>query len=328
MSSPEKQRILVVEPDPGIGEEVVTHLESWDMEPVWVQTHFRALSQLEENDFSLVVVSIEDTGIDGLEFCRILRQRQRQYRLDYVYLILLGRSWHRVSICESRVDADDFIIHPFLDCELKWRVATGLQRFLEHVKNQRIAQLDPRTGVLNEKGLSRVLYQEVNRIGRKQGRLSVAVLDFKNRDWMEVSLGETLTRWAKDEVLISIKDLLRNYDQVGRTKQDKICIVSGDNSLDGIKDMLRRVLSSLDSGELQDGVVNNVDIALGGNFLSLQVETSYGGSRACAEHLFSWVTSQDAVSDVISGQSGTLNEDGVHPESDGVSIQDLTSWGE
>ncbi len=321
MSAEERKRILVVEPDPDLSEETAADLRLWGIKPVLAESHFQAFSIQDEYRFPLLLVSMDQTGIDGLEFCRIYRKRQQESLVDYAYIILLGASWHRSSICESKSLADDFLIRPFMKCELKWRVMTGLEHMRIYKNNSSAGQFSFMQPVLNENGLQKVLYQEMNRIGRKSGYISLAVLDFQHRDMMEISLGRGLAMLVKKELLRSFRKNLRNYGQLGRTDKDRICIVSGDNDLQGITGLLYRLITMHQKLDLDQPGVSNFDLALGGSFVSLQVHPSNEGSMACAENVYKWLVSLDSFPFPVSGRSGFVDEKGIHLYGEPVTIQ-------
>ena len=320
MASYTEENIMVMEPDLDRAREIADDLNSWGMNPYIYSSHFRALGTLGEKKFPLILVSMEKTGIDGLEFCRILRKRQQMGQLDFAYIILMGENRHRTRICDSFDGADDFIIYPFLKCELKWRVVSGLSSYWQHEKIQTSSMYDPATLALNEKGLKKALYQEVNRMGRKKGFLSAAVLDFKSRDWMEVSLGTGHCTRVKEEVFRFLKEKLRNYDQLVRTDQDQICIISGESDLDGISGLLKRVAAFTEKMDITEPGIKDFDLSLSGVFISLSVQSSYMNIIACAEHVHDWLKSQDSFSGGLTGYSGTLDENGIHISGEPVQV--------
>ncbi|WP_291322734.1 hypothetical protein [Desulfonatronospira sp.] len=309
------ETIMVLEHDHHRALDIADNLKSWGMTPLVCDSHFKALEKTEEQHFSVILACMEDTGIDGLEFCRILKNRQQLGRMGFTFIILMGENHHRIDICESREGVDDFIIHPFLDCELKWRIMSGLARQREYHESLTSSLFDPATLVLNEKGLKKVLYQEVNRLGRKQGFLSLAVLDFRERDMMELSLGTGLCRWAKEEVLKSMKDRLRNYDQLARTDLDRICIISGENSIEGITGLLNRISGFMTNLDFKAAVVNDFDLSLGGAYVSLQVKSTYDNMGVCAEHMYDWISEIIDFSGSSRGYTGHLDESGLHIQS-------------
>jgi len=307
-----EEKIMVLEPDGDRAREISDDLNSWGLNPCIYASHFQALGKLEENRFPLIIVSMKDTGIDGLEFCRILRKRQQFGGVDFAYILLVGENRDRTRICESSDGADDFIVFPFLKCELKWRVFAGLFRYWQHEKIQSSSVYDPATMVFNEKGLKKALYQEVNRIGRRKGFLSAAVLDFSYRDWMEVSLGAGLCTRVKEEVFKLLKEKLRNHEQLVRTDHDRICIISGENDLNGFSGLLKRVAWTIAKMDLMESGIKDFDLGLSGSFLSLSVQSSYTDFYACAEHVREWIKSQDSFTGGLTGYSGTLDESGIH----------------
>ena len=321
MASYTEENIMVLEPDRDRALEIAEDLNLWGLKPCIYASHFRALGRMEEKRFPLVLASMEYTGIDGLEFCRILRKRQQLGQLDFAYIILMGENQHRTRICASFDGADDFIIYPFLRCELKWRVLSGLSRYRHHEKLQTSSMYDPATLALNEKGLKKALYQEVNRMGRKKGFLSAAVLDFKNREWMEVSLGTGLCTQVKEEVFRFLKEKLRNYDQLVRTDQDRICIISGESDLNGITGLLKRLSAFIAEMEVSEPGIRDFDFSLSGSFLSLSVHSTYADITACAEHVHDWIKAQDSFSGAVTGYSGILDESGIHVNGEPVCIR-------
>ncbi|HEY9871499.1 MAG TPA: ATP-binding protein [Candidatus Obscuribacterales bacterium] len=64
-------------------------------------------------------------GMDGLEVCRRLRKMNRP---DYVYIVLLTAKSHREDLLEGmRAGADDYLVKPCDDQELKVRIRVGLR---------------------------------------------------------------------------------------------------------------------------------------------------------------------------------------------------------
>ncbi len=328
MVSYTEENIMVLEPDQDRAREIAEDLNSWGVNPCIYASHFQALGKLEEKKFPLILVSMKDTGIDGLEFCRILRKRQQFGGVDFAYILLVGENRHRIRICESSDGADDFIIYPFLKCELKWRIFSGLYRYRQYEKLQSSSVYDPATMVFNEKGLKKALYQEVNRIGRKEGFLSAAVLDFSHRDWMEISLGAGLCTRVKEEVFKFLKEKLRNHDQLVRTDQDRICIISGENDLTGITGLIKRVAPLIAKMDVKQPGIKDFDLTLSGLFLTLSVQSSYADIYACAEHVHDWIKSQDSFSGGLTGYSGTLDESGIHTDGEPVHMHPQSRTGD
>ncbi|MBT8763019.1 hypothetical protein KFV02_03640 [Desulfohalobiaceae bacterium Ax17] len=305
-------KILIIEPDVLVGQELLRDVQKWGYDCVLVDNHFKGLTKLEDDDFELVLISMENTGIDGLEFCNLCCKREREGKISDFYLILIGEDWHRVAICESETIANDFLIKPYLKCELEWRIKSGV-RFLSLQKElKKYLYIDPRTGLKNEEGLKKALQAEINRVGRKEGWLSIAILDFKNFEWLVVDKGLVWSRLIRETVLRSIRDILRNYDQVGELSDGKIGLFSGDCDIDAFKGLLNRVNLLIQELQSKNSMLKEVELSLVGIFLSVQIKSKLGRSDKCFEHLWSWIQENKKDSfDQLVGHVGVVSKDGL-----------------
>jgi two-component system OmpR family response regulator len=132
------KHILVVEDEPDIAELVRLHLEELEAR-VSLCAHGReALEWIEREPFDLVVLDLGLPGLDGLEVCRRLRQRE-----VYVpVLILTARSGEGDRILGLEMGADDYLPKPFNVMELAARVK-ALFRRVEALRNSFSAPLTP-----------------------------------------------------------------------------------------------------------------------------------------------------------------------------------------
>ncbi len=305
------EKILVIEPDQALGMEIVEILREIKVELTLVDSHFKALTLLEDKPFSMILITADDSGINGLDFCRIVNKRYVRSGLNFPYLILLGEHWQRTSICEIRPEAHDFLVRPYLACELKWRVFAGLNIVREMRELREVLFLDPDTGALNKTGLQKALREEINRLGRKKAWLSVAVLDFAHRDWMELSQSEQAVSRARKKMTSFLKQLLREYDQVAIIDRERICVLSGDCDYQCFTDLFKRIKDSLKKIELHLPDVQKTDIDFTGTFQSIVVNSSQGEREQCFEHLWKWINSVDILPDKIEGKISLLDKTGL-----------------
>ncbi len=306
-----RNKVLVVEPDETLAEEIAEALSGKGFELTVVDSHFKGLTRLEEGSFPLVLVSADDSGIDGMEFCRIYRKRQAESGQDLSYLVLLVHDWQRVSICENRAQAHDFVVRPWLDCELEWRIEAGMNILREMNFLRQMIYLDPDTGALNKMGIQKVMREEVNRLGRKHGWLSIAVLDFQNRDLMEISQGRDTVSQVKKQVLRFLNQSLRNYDHLGQIDNERICILSGDCNNQCFTGLLQRIDQCLKSPDFSLSVPQQIDINFKGIVQSVMVDSVVGGSEKCFEHLWTWVLSTVNLPHQLENRISYLNQDGL-----------------
>ena len=120
----DRNRILVIEDDPDIGAMLSLNLRA-DGFDVAIETSGEAgLRWLQHEEPQLLVLDLMLPGIDGLQVCRKVRERQ-----GYVPIIILSAKsseTHRVLGLE--LGADDYLTKPFSTAELIARIHAVLRR--------------------------------------------------------------------------------------------------------------------------------------------------------------------------------------------------------
>ncbi len=116
-------RILVVEDDATIAEVVGRYLQRDGHEVEVVADGLRALSRCHAQRPDLVVLDLMLPGLDGLEVCRRLRERD-----DIPIIILSARGTETDKLRGLDLGADDYVAKPFSPRELAARVRSVLRR--------------------------------------------------------------------------------------------------------------------------------------------------------------------------------------------------------
>jgi two-component system, OmpR family, catabolic regulation response regulator CreB len=120
---PSRPRILVVEDEPSIADNIVYSLESEGFIPVVCRTGTEALEQAKRELWSLVILDVGLPDISGFEVCRrLLAQRD----VPVIFLTARGQEVDRVVGLE--LGADDYVVKPFSPRELTARVRAVLRR--------------------------------------------------------------------------------------------------------------------------------------------------------------------------------------------------------
>ncbi len=118
------QHVLVVDDDPTVSDVVRRYLERADFEVTLAADGPAALDAVATRRPDLVVLDLMLPGIDGLEVCRRLRERDPD--LPIVMLTALGDEADRVV--GLSLGADDYVTKPFSPRELVLRVQSVLRR--------------------------------------------------------------------------------------------------------------------------------------------------------------------------------------------------------
>jgi len=116
------ERILIVEDDPQLGEQIVEHLERAGFEASWLRDGDEALSA-DLDGLSLVVLDLMLPGTYGLDVLKRYRQRS-----DVPVLILSARNETTDKVRGLSLGADDYVTKPFWPEELVARVRARLRR--------------------------------------------------------------------------------------------------------------------------------------------------------------------------------------------------------
>jgi two-component system response regulator RegX3 len=115
-------RVLLVEDDASIAESLVSGLERERFEVTWVTTGQGAL----EADTAAMDVVLLDLGlpdIDGLDVCRVLRQRS-----EVPIIVLTARDTETDRVVGLELGADDYLGKPFGFRELLARIRAVVRR--------------------------------------------------------------------------------------------------------------------------------------------------------------------------------------------------------
>ena len=128
-SSPARTRILVVEDEPSIADNIVYALESEGFQPTACATGAEALARFEREEWSLVVLDVGLPDVSGFEGCRRLLASRN---VPVIFLTARGQEVDRVVGLE--LGADDYVVKPFSPRELTARVRAVLRRANGHAE--------------------------------------------------------------------------------------------------------------------------------------------------------------------------------------------------
>lgn len=118
-----KKRILVVEDEPSILDNILYSLETEGFAAQGCSTGQEALKNLEVHPFDLVIMDIGLPDTSGFDLFKTLRESSA---LPVIFLTARGAEIDRVAGLE--MGADDYVIKPFSPRELSARVRAVLRR--------------------------------------------------------------------------------------------------------------------------------------------------------------------------------------------------------
>ena len=225
-------KILIAEDDVTSRAMLAAVLKKWGFDPVVTADGEAAWQAMQTPDApQLVIVDWNMPKMDGMEFCRRLRQEQTS---NPPYIVLLtSRGEMRDIVQGLDAGASDYITKPYHGEELQARLRVGrrmldLQAELNKARNlfEHQALHDALTGVLNRRAIVEVLNKEVRRAERSGKGLSLGLLDIDHFK----AINDTFGHQAGDEVLVGftgrLQQNLREYDHIGRYGGEEFLIVA------------------------------------------------------------------------------------------------------
>lgn len=117
------KKILVIEDEPSIAENILYALSTDGLEPVWCGTGSEALDKLESGNFALVIVDIGLPDVNGFDLARGIRKSS-----GIPLIFLTARSDEIDRVAGLELGADDYVVKPFSPRELSARVRAVLRR--------------------------------------------------------------------------------------------------------------------------------------------------------------------------------------------------------
>jgi two-component system, cell cycle response regulator len=171
----------------------------------------------------IALLDWEMPGIDGVEVCRRLRARESE-GAEYTYAILLtSRSEKDEIVAGIEAGADDYVVKPFDQHELRARVRTGsriieLQMELLQSKEEfrRLSRTDPLTGCLNRRAILDRIADEMQSATTEGTIIGLSMMDidhFKNiNDAYGHATGDAMLR----EFVARLGENVRSPEMFGR----------------------------------------------------------------------------------------------------------------
>ncbi|MHC4986441.1 MAG: GGDEF domain-containing protein [Planctomycetota bacterium] len=217
-------RLLLAEDDAFARRFLSRCITNWGYEVILAEDGEQAWQLLQAEDAPrLVLLDWMMPGLEGLEVCRLLRQRQEERS---TYVIMLTASEETADLVSAmNAGADDFVTKSQDVRELEVRLRAA-RRIIE-LEDQlwRLATRDPMTKLWNHGAIITLLNRELAHAGRHEHGVGVVMADIDHFK----SLNDTYGHKGGDAALVEVAERmaaeLREYDSVGRYGGEEFLIV-------------------------------------------------------------------------------------------------------
>ena len=276
-----------------IGDDSLTHrvmleaiVKQWGFEVVLAEDGQQAWDILSGPDAPrLVLLDWEMPGLDGLEVCRRVREREDQ---DPPYILLLTARRETADIVTGLdAGANDYISKPFENTELHARLRVGarmldLQRELISAREalEYQAHHDALTGLLNRGAVMQEMAREMERVKRDGQALQIGLIDVDHFKQINDTHGHPAGDAVLQEMARRIEAILRPYDRVGRYGGEEfLVLVSGE--IADAQALCERLRSGIADQPFVEGQVA-LRVTVSGGFVPFTSQDTRGASELLA----------------------------------------------
>jgi diguanylate cyclase (GGDEF)-like protein len=278
--------VLIAEDDT-VTRLILTHwILRWGYEIVVVNNGVEAWEILQqERPPEVVIMDWVMPGMDGIELCRKLRDKSREY---YHYILMITSRTDELDVVHAlESGADDCIGKPFGESELRARLLVAsrilaLQNELIQAREELRVQAmrDGLTGLWNRSAFLNLFKLELDRARRSKGRTGMLLLDLDNFKSINDKFGHLMGDAVLAETAQRLKQNVRSYDFVGRYGGEEFFIAlpgCDKEQLCQRAEMIRKAICSepvlTDQGEISISVSIGAVVAPAGDALPSDVLT-------------------------------------------------------
>ena len=277
--------ILIVEDEPISRRLLQYTLTRWGYKVTAAADGREAWEMLQSPDPpSLVISDWMMPGMDGLELCSRIRGRDRP---GYTYLIILTARDKKEDVIKGlEAGADDYLIKPFDQEELRCRIKIGERIINLERRILQLANTDPLTGILNRRAFMERMEAELHRAGREGGEISLIITDLDHFKSINDRFGHVMGDLVLQKFVETLSTIIRPYDFMGRYGGEEFAI--GLPGVDGRQ-----------AGEVAERIrrgVESLDLTAPGLSAGVRITASFGAASLCREgreNLSSLITRAD-----------------------------------
>ena len=245
--SAQPNSVLVVEDSAVYRNMLASCLREWGYDVSVAEDGLQAWEMVQNGNMpNLLLIDWMLPGLDGIELCRRIRNRQTE---PYPYVLLLSAQEKKQDLIDGlNAGADDYLTKPFDVNELRARLRSGtrilsLQGQLRRKEDELRFQAlhDQLTGLWNRGAILEFLERELARARRGPEPLAVMVIDVDHFK----AVNDTHSHQAGDVVLQAVARRLagamRAYDWVGRYGGEEFLAIVAATDATGIRGYAERL---------------------------------------------------------------------------------------
>ena len=261
-------QVLIADDSPVSRRLLEAVLRNWGYGVTTVSSGSEAWEVLQRDDTPrLAILDWMMPGLSGPEVCSLVRERQNRLNGFYTYIILLtSRNEKDDLIAGMEAGADDYLVKPFDNNELKVRLGPG--RRIVQLQGQLLeaqdalrdqATRDSLTRLWNRHAILEILTREIARSHREGIPLGLLLGDLDHFKHVNDTFGHAAGDAVLQEVSKRMTASIRTYDAAGRYGGEEFVLILPGCDEDAARQTADRIrgavgLQPVEIGETSVGV--------------------------------------------------------------------------
>ena len=243
MITPSLPRILVADDD-RINTLIISKALKGEFEVIAATTGMEVLDRVAAGDIDLVLLDVLMPGLDGFEVCRRLKSDPATQNVPVIFVTSLEE-----SADESKgfsVGAVDYIMKPVRAPIVKARVRTHVELKQTRDLFEKLASVDPLTGVANRRQFDSTMNEEWRRNARGGRWLSLALIDVDHFKRLNDRYGHLVGDQCLRAIASALAGSMRRAGElVARYGGEEFGLVLPDVSSERMPDIIRTLLDAV-----------------------------------------------------------------------------------
>lgn len=230
--------VLIIDDSEAVREKIIKTLEPLGLFARFYQAEdgLEGFKRLLASPVDIILCDLEMPRMDGFKFLGMLKSRPDVS--DTPVIILTGNEDRELKIRGLDQGACDFLTKPFDPEELVARMKVHLK--IKHLQDDlkrtnelllELSNTDHLTGLFNRRYLIEALDKELQRAHRKDGMVSLIMLDLDHFKRINDSYGHMQGDVVLQKVALQLQKELRNYDIAARYGGEEFVAILPDTSL-------------------------------------------------------------------------------------------------
>ncbi len=245
--------VLCIDANPASGNMARESLEQLGLKVSLYDNADKALKKLKSEDFDLVMTNVyPEPNLSGISVVRSIRERKDDLRHTPI-LVFSDRDDHANKLESLQCGANDFIIKPILQEELRARVSNLIRnkKLFDKVREQQerlmqLAMTDQLTGLSNRHYLFETAPKRISEAIRHNTPISLIVIDLDKFKLINDTHGHTTGDIVLAETGKLIKSLCRNEDICARFGGEEFILLLSHCDIDSAQQKAEQIRSAIE----------------------------------------------------------------------------------